>query len=154
LKRFKFRLERLLQIFYKRRDQQKIQLSKVQRELNKKELEIEEFRVFINGKEQRYSTLMKSGGILPMDCVAWENYIDFQYISLKKHVQERKKIQVRLENAKRQYIAIDKEVKTLEKLKDKKQFRFNTEMSREEQKEMDEIAIQRIVKAEKTNEGV
>ena len=153
MKRFKFRLNRVLDIFLKRLDQQKMNVHRAQMKRDDKEVEIVEFKHHISQQENRFSYLMNSGGISPRDCVSWENYIDYEYIILEKHQSELTMLERRLEEEKRKYIAIDKECKTLERLKDKKKTEFYMEQELTERKEMDEIAIQRTLKKVKTEGG-
>jgi flagellar export protein FliJ len=72
---------------------------------------------------------------------------------LEQHKSELKQLEKDLEEEKRKYIAIDKECKTLGKLKEKKKTVFNIEQELTERKEMDEIAIQRILKRENIEGG-
>jgi len=153
LKRFKFRLDRVLSIFLKRLDQQKMNVHRAQLKRDDKEVEIIEFQHHIVQQENRFSFLMQSGQISPRDCVSWENYIDYEYVLLEQHKSELKQLEKRLEEEKRKYIAIDKECKTLDKLKEKKKTEFNIEQELIERKEMDEIAIQRILKRENIEGG-
>jgi len=118
-----------------------------------KEVEIVEFKHHIVEQESRFSFLMHAGSISPRDCVSWENYIDYEYIRLEQYKSELNLLEKRLEEEKRKYIAIDKECKTLDKLKDKKKNEFNIEQGLIERKEMDEIAIQRILKKEEIGGG-
>ena len=112
-----------------------------------------EFQHHIVQQESRFSFLMQGGQISPRDCVSWENYIDYEYVVLEQHKSELKQLEKRLEEEKRKYIAIDKECKTLDKLKEKKKTEFNVEQELIERKEMDEIAIQRILKRENIEGG-
>jgi len=153
LKRFKFRLDRVLDIFLKRLDQQKMNVHRAQIKRDDKAVEIVQFKHHISQQETRFSFLMNAGTISPRDCVSWENYIDYEYIILEKHKSELTILERKLEEEKRKYIAIDKECKTLEKLKDKKKTEFYTEQELTERKEMDEIAIQRTLKSVKTEGG-
>lgn len=153
MKRFKFRLDRVLSIFLKRLDQQKMNVHKAQINRDNKETEIVEFQHHIVQQENRFSFLMQGGQISPRDCVSWENYIDYEYVLLEQHKSELKQLEKDLEEEKRKYIAIDKECKTLDKLKEKKKTVFNIEQELTERKEMDEIAIQRILKRENIEGG-
>jgi len=153
VKRFKFRLDRVLSIFLKRLDQQKMNVHRAQMKRDVKEVEIVEFQHHIVQQENRFSFLMQGGQISPRDCVSWENYIDYEYIRLEQHKSELKQLEKRLEEEKRKYIAIDKECKTLDKLKEKKKTEFNIGQELIERKEMDEIAIQRILKKENIEGG-
>ncbi|MEA1883259.1 MAG: flagellar export protein FliJ [Thermotogota bacterium] len=153
MKRFKFRLDRVLSIFLKRLNQQKMTVHKAQINRDNKETEIVDFQQHIVQQENRFSFLMQGGQISARDCVSWENYIDYEYIVLEQHKSKLKQLEKRLEEEKRKYIAIDKECKTLDKLKEKKKTEFNIEQELIERKEMDEIAIQRILKRENIEGG-
>jgi len=137
----------------KRLDQQKMNVHRAQVNRDNKETEILNFQQHIIQQENRFSFLMQEGHISPRDCVSWENYIDYEYILLEQHKIELKKLEKRLEEEKRKYIAINKECKTLDKLKEKKKTEFHVEQDLIERKEMDEIAIQRILKRENIEGG-
>ncbi|HPF17230.1 MAG TPA: flagellar export protein FliJ [Thermotogota bacterium] len=153
MKRFKFRLDRVLDIFIKRLDQQRMNVHRAQMKRDTKEVEIIEFKHHIVEQENRFSYLMQSMKISPRECVSWENYIDYEYIHLEQYKSELKQLEKQLEEEKRKYIAIDKECKTLNKLKEKKKTAFYLEQDLTERKEMDEIAIQRIFKKANTEGG-
>ncbi len=122
---------------------------RAQMKRDEKEVEIVEFKHHLVQQENRFSFLMQTGKIFPRECVSWENYIDFEYIRLEQHRNQLRLLEKQLEEEKKKYIAIDKECKTLDKLKEKKKTAFNIEQDLVERKEMDEIAIQRILKKEK-----
>jgi len=153
LKRFKFRLDRVLDIFIKRLDQQRMNVHRAQMKRDGKEVEIIEFKHHIVEQENRFSYLMQSMKISPRECVSWENYIDYEYVHLEQYKSQLKQLEKQLEEEKRKYIAIDKECKTLNKLKEKKKTEFYLEQDLTERKEMDEIAIQRIFKKANTEGG-
>ncbi|HOO32604.1 MAG TPA: flagellar export protein FliJ [Thermotogota bacterium] len=153
MKRFKFRLERVLQIFNKRRDQQKMAVHQAQKNHDMKQEFITDFKYHIVEQENRFYNLMRSGQATAVDCVSWENYIDSEYGMLERYKKELMELQRILDEEKRKYLAIDKECKTLEKLKDKKKGEFYFEQNLTVQKEMDEIATQRTIKKLKTEGG-
>jgi len=153
VKRFKFRLERVLQIFHKRRDQQKIAVHRAQKNYDMKQQLIRDFKYHIVEQEGRFYELMKSGQLVAIDCVSWENYIDAEYGMLEQYKKELFQLQQILDEEKRKYLAIDRECKTFEKLKDKKKGEFYFEQKLTDQKEMDEIATQRTIKKLKTEGG-
>ncbi len=153
MKKFRFRLDRVLDIFTKRLEQQKVMVHQAQVKRDDKQTQINSFKTHINNQEGRFSYLMQTARISPRECVSWENYIDFEYVTLEKHKGELVKLEKILDLEKKKYIAIDKECKTLEKLKEGKKTEYYSEQNLIERKEMDEIAIQRTIKNAKTERG-
>jgi flagellar export protein FliJ len=124
-----------------------------QRNYDMKQQMIDDFKYHIVEQETRFYTLMNSGQVSAVDCVSWENYIDAEYGMLDRYKKDLIELQRILDTEKRKYLAIDKECKTLEKLKDKKKGEFYFEQNLTVQKEMDEIATQRTIKKLKTEGG-
>jgi flagellar export protein FliJ len=118
-----------------------------------KEKTINDFKYHIVEQETRFYNLMKAKQVSAVDCVAWENYIDSEYGMLERYKKELVALQRKLDEEKRKYLAIDRECKTLEKLKEKKKGVFYIEQNLTMQKEMDEIATQRTIKKIKTEGG-
>lgn len=153
MKRFFFRLQRILDILLKRLEQKKIELLNITQELRRKEEEISSQKKSIVETQQSFHNQMIRQELRPGDFICYENYIEVQYIKLKELFQQRMEIQKRLDRCKEEYIEINKSVKTFEKLKEKQFTKYMFEYDLAERKDMDEIAIRRVSFAKIHQEG-
>jgi len=146
LKKFTFRLQRFLEILCKRLEQKKIELSFIQNQLHLKEDEIETHRKYISDCESDFQKKMLEKKINSSDMLFWNNYIDFQYHKEGKLLNEKKTIEITVEKIKNEYLEIDKNIKMLEKLKEKQKYQFDSEVMKIENGYMDEVAVRRFFK--------
>lgn len=146
MKKFIFRLQRFLEILQKRLEQKKIELTFVQTQLNKKENEIDNHRHYIHGCESDFQKSMMSGIIKGEEMLIWRNFIDFQYHKDEILVQEKFNIENTLERVKTEYLEIDRNIKMLEKLKEKQKNEYDDATAKIENGYMDEVAARRFFK--------
>lgn len=139
MKKFSFRLQKFLEIIEKRLEQKKIELLNLKRELVRKELEIFDKNNHIKKFEGDFLINMKKSNLKPNDIKVWCNCIDFETFKLKTLETEKFGIEKKLEVIKKEYMEIDRSLKTVTKLKDRKLFNYNLENLKFEQYEMDEI---------------
>lgn len=138
MKKFKFNLQKLLEIRQKKEDQEKLELAKAsmayQNVLNKKE------KLLSNVKNIRKDL---SSDRSKMSLARLQNYdkltkdTDLAVKALEPVIEEKKKI---MQEHIRLYASLQRDRKAVEILKDKAYQRYLEEQNRAEQKELDEIA--------------
>lgn len=138
MKKFKFNLQKLLEIRQKKEDQEKIELAKAsmayQNLLNKKE------KLISNVKNIRKELSKDRSGISLARLQTYDKLTkdtDLAVKALEPVIEEKKKI---MQEHIRLYANLQKDRKAVEILRDKAFKRFQEEQDRAEQKELDEIA--------------
>lgn len=138
MKKFKFRLEKVLQFRRIVQDEKKRELNIAMRLLREKEQDVE------NLEKAFLANRIQEGKV-----------ISIEELSLKGAYAERLKneiaqgrldimsLQDRVEEARKEYIEATKEVEVLEKLKEKKHEQYQEMIAHHEQKVLDELVTQR-----------
>lgn len=138
MKKFKFRLEKVLQFRRIVKDEKKRLFTEALASLESAEarlafLEAERLRPYVTeGTIISSNDLLLSGlyGAKLVEAIAW------QRVAVKE-------CEEKAEEARAEFIEASKEVEVLEKLKEKRQNEYNEHVSKEEGKFLDELAVQR-----------
>lgn len=138
MKRFRFRLQRILDIREQIRDE-------ARQELGRRNTELAHEQGVLRGLEQELAELQQgSDGIVTAGelvlkgayAVRVQKLIEQQYV----RIEEARKLVLL---AQERYIQANKDAKALEKLKEKKRETYDQEMLKEETDRLDEVATQR-----------
>ncbi len=137
MKKFEFKLQKLLEIRQKKEDQEKIELSKAsgayQFVLNKKE------KILSNVQKMLDELKKNKNNLLLKDLQEYDRLVKNSEASvamLEDEIEEKRKI---MQEHIDKYSALKRERKVVETLKEKALIRYELEAGREEQKETDEI---------------
>lgn len=134
-----FRLQRVLEVKQKIRDLSKIELGKKSSEYN---LEVAKIKKLQEEKKKAIDSNRTTSSIF--DRVLLDNYIQSNEKMQKYQLMDVKKKEIPFQEALKDYLKKDREVKVLEKLKDKVLKDINLENQREEEKGIDEIVSYRL----------
>lgn len=135
----RFRLQRVLEVKQKIRDLSKIELGKKASEYN---LEVAKIKKLQEEKKKAIDSNKTTSSIF--DRVLLDNYIQSNEKMQKYQLMDVKKKEIPFQEALKDYLKKDREVKVLEKLKDKVLKDINLENQREEEKGIDEIVSYRL----------
>jgi flagellar FliJ protein len=136
MKRFKFRHEKILQFLKFREEECKQALAQAVNILNKIENEIKETAVKRhNAALRRFADIGETG--------AWENYIIRLDQEAQKLTEKAAQAEIVVEEKRVLYIEAQKELKVIEKLKEKKQKEYRKEMLDYEMVEIDDLTAAR-----------
>ena len=137
IKKFKFRLEKVLQFRVGVRDEKKAVLVKKNQQLQEEQAELE--RLFVLMRENSPGA---NGQITVDELIIRDRYAE----RLKKMITEQKERIVRTEievaTAKDEYLLANQEVRALEVLKEKRQKEHETHIEHETAKFLDELTTQ------------
>lgn len=139
--KFRFRLESLLQVRQTERDQRRAELAQayqaeeILREQRKKlQTEIDLLR------QQRNI----SAGTIDVDALIEGSRYEFVLSSQRKTLEEQSsEVSQEIERRRQILVAVDQQVRMLEKLEEKQRQQFQAEQQRKETKELDEIVLMR-----------
>jgi len=136
MKRFTFKLQKILKLREFREEECKIELGLAISNLNMIENEIKETAVKrYNAASRRFADLNEIG--------VWENYI-LRLDQEKEHLMERAaKAEIIVEEKRAQYLEASKDLKALEKLKEKREKEYRKEAADYQMKEIDDLTAAR-----------
>ena len=138
MKRFRFRLQRILDIREQIRDE-------ARQELGRRNAELSHEESILRGLEQELAQLQTQGGgivtagefqLMGAYAVRVQKLMEQQYV----RIEEARK---RVIEAQEKYIQANKDARALELLKERKREEYNHEIQREEINQLDEVATQR-----------
>jgi len=136
MKRFKFNLEKILQLRKFREDECKIALGQAISVLNKIENDIKETAVkHHNAALQRFND--------SADIASWDMYILRLEMEAEKLTEKAAQAEIVVEEKRALYIEAQRDMKAIEKLKDKQQKEYRKEMLNHEMNAVDELTSSR-----------
>ncbi|HPE69583.1 MAG TPA: flagellar export protein FliJ [Thermotogota bacterium] len=140
MKRFQFRLQRILDVFIKRVEQARLEISRLLGVRAGVEFRIQNQQLSIRQQQSTFAEQLGKGKLLPNDVMVWMHFLDAEFEELAQLYKELEKVNRELDRAREEYRQLDRNKKSLEKLKEKQFDQFSVEFQRVEQYEMDEIA--------------
>jgi len=147
VKKFKFRLQSILETREKALEDRQIEFSLVQRNLQKQLLQLTNLQNTLKHNCENLENLISQGQSIDFSLINnYKNYID----KLKKDIEEQneiiKTVKIQLEAKKQEVIEALQAKTMLDKLKEKDLEEFKKEIDRLETQEMDDISIARYKK--------
>jgi len=136
MRRFKFNLEKILQLRKFKEEECKLALGQAISALNKIESDIKETAIKRhNAAGQRFSN--------PLEMVTWDNYI-FRLDKEGELLAERAaQAEIVVEEKRELYLEAQKELKAIEKLKEKQHKEYRKDMMNKEMHQVDELTASR-----------
>lgn len=140
MKKFKFKLERILKYRESIKDEKKRVLTlKNQKLFNAEErLKNLQYEAENNG--------IKEGVVNINYLILTGQYGEYLYLEIEKQKEEIEKIKLEVEEARKEYLEASKEAKSLEILKEKQETEYKKNLLKEEEKENDNTMVQRFKK--------
>ncbi len=146
--RFKFRLQPLLMVRESTRDRMRVELAQAHealRTVEQKQAELQQEQTEMRNALQN----ALRPGALPVDRIlSLQRYQASLQIQQHGLEHQRKQVEQEMELRRQRLTEADREVRVLEKLREKQQLRHAEEESRQEAQEMNEVALQRHHRAE------
>ena len=136
MKKFKFNLEKILQIRKFKEEECKLALGQAISVLNKIENEIKQTALKRhNAASQRFTN--------PGEIVYWQNYILRLDVETQKLTEKAAQAQMVVEEKRSLYLEASKDLKAMEKLKEKQQKEYRKEMLNYQMNEVDDMTAAR-----------
>ena len=136
MRRFKFNLEKILQLRKFREEECKLALGQAVAALNRIENEIMETAV------KRHSAASNRFADV-REMLSWENYILRLDMQAQKLTEQAAQAELVVEEKRALYLEASKDLKAIEKLKEKQQKEYRKEMFNSEMAEVDDITAAR-----------
>lgn len=148
MNKFKFRLEKVLDMKLRKEEESKVEHAKAL----KAKVDVQNELDYLNSKYKQYSDMHDIEDVVKRKIIS--NYLNSLYSSIeetKKILDEKQKI---LDEKQKDLIQRQVERKSIEKLKEKELNAYKREMDLKEQTQNDEYALQSYVRWQKENEEV
>ena len=138
MKKFAFSLQSVLHVKNIQEKQIKAELAEIQNQLNKLFEKQTELKQQLDDSSGQYGDEMLKGMSVPR--MAWYiNFADYIQAQLKKLDSSIREVEQKLQNKKTELIAIVKEIKTIEKLREEQYRAYLEEVSKEEEKVLGDL---------------
>ena len=138
MKRFKFNMEKILQLRKSKEEECKLALGQAMSVLNKIENDI---KMTAHKKHDAASQRF----INPLDTSSWEIYILRLEQEAEKLSRQAAQAEIVVEEKRAIYLEAQKELKAMEKLKEKRQKEYRKEYFKNEMNQVDEITASRLI---------
>lgn len=138
MKKFHFSLEKILQFKNQTLDNLKFDLANLQHLLKIKNDEIENLRIKYMETDSLYNDKIKLA-IQPYEIEYYKNFLNKLINDIKKKIEEEKIVIKKIEHKKEEIINMNKEISTLDKLKEKKVDEYNKILLKSEEAFIDEF---------------
>lgn len=139
MKKFQFRLQRLLDIREARENEIKNELMKVLALQNKERVLQEELRTKINRYESNYGDMIKKGAFRADDALAILRFADISRRAIDEAEKRIEKLEPEAQAIRERLVIASRDKKIVEKLKERKFEEFNYELNKEIAKENDDM---------------
>ncbi len=139
MKKFQFRLQKLLDIREARENEIKNELMKVLALQNKERVYQEELRNKIRHYESGYREMQKKGGLIPEDALAVMRFADISRRAIDEAERRIEKLEPEAQKIRERLISASRDKKIVEKLKERKLEEYNYEFNKEIAKENDDM---------------
>lgn len=145
MKKFKFSLEKILQLKEQILKNLKNNLGTLQMQLREKEKDIESLKIKYRVSNEIYND-KSSKSIMPYEIKFYKDYMNSILNSIKKAEEEKELILKKIEAKKQEIIDLNIEISSIEKLKEKKLSKYNYQVQK-----VEEILIEEFVSSSSIN---
>jgi len=146
MKKFKFSLEKILQLKEQILKSLKNDLGILQMQLNEKEKNILALNIKYKQSDEIYK-VKSSNSIMPYEIKHYKDFMNSIIKSIKKEEDEKQLILKKIEAKKQEIINLNIEISSIEKLKEKKLLKYNYDLQKTE-----EILIEEFVSSTTMNQ--
>jgi len=139
LRRFNFKLQKLLDLRESKEEKIKNELAKVLTIQNKERIKQDELRHNINEQRMIFSKKIRKGGYPVNNAIIFEKFVDTSYKAIDAAEIKIQVMEPEIQKIRDRLIEASKERKVVEKLKERKLEEYNYELNRELAKENDDV---------------
>jgi flagellar FliJ protein len=141
MKKFAFRMQRVLDVKIKKEDLLKQELGRL---LQRKQAYEEVKKYFIDQMQEEFSKIRENKTFCSEDQIMEENYILGLRNDIYKQELMIKDYENKIDKKRAEILENRREIKSLEKLKDKQKEQYMYDVMLDERKEMDEVASRKV----------
>ncbi len=139
MKRFQFRLQKLLDIRESREKEIKSELAKLLQVQNAERAKQEQLKQGIETQRRDFSEKFRRGAYSPHEAVLFERYVDVSYRAIASAEERIVAMEPGIEKVRQKLIEASRQKKVVEKLKERRLEEYEYETNREIAKENDDM---------------
>ena len=139
MKRFEFRLQRLLDIRAAKEREVQNELAGLVAIQNRERMKQEHYRSSIAEQHEKFSAKIKRGEYSYSEAASFERYIDFAHRVIAAQQQRIEAMEPEIQKVRERLVQASKERKVVERLKDRRKEEYLYEYNREMAKEIDDM---------------
>ncbi len=139
MKRFEFKLQRLLDIRAVREREVQNELAGLVAIQNRERMKQEYYRRSIAEQHGKFSAKLKRGGYSYSEALAFERYVDFSHKVVVAQQQRIEAMEPEIQKVRERLVQVSKERKVVERLKERRKQEYLYEYNREMAKEIDDM---------------
>ncbi len=139
MKKFNFRLQKLLDIRERKEREIQYELSKVMARQNQERQKQEELRSSIAEEQRRFSEKLRKGKFSSHEAIMFEKYVDISLRAIETAQKRIEAMEPEILEIRGRLVEASKQKKVVERLKERKFEEYTYEVNREIAKESDDI---------------
>lgn len=139
MKRFEFRLQKLLDLREAREKEIKSELAKLMQDQNAERARQEELRGGIERQRRDFGERFRRGAYTPHEAILFERYVDVSYRAIEAAEERIRAMEPAIEKVRQRLVEASRQKKVVEKLKERRRAEYEYETNRELMKENDDM---------------
>jgi flagellar FliJ protein len=139
VKKFRFSLQKLLELRQAREDEVKHELAKLVSLQNRERVKQEQLRAGIAGNQEKLALKMKEGRLLADEALVFEHFVHVSSRAIATAEEKIRSMEPEVNRIREKLAQASKERKTVEKLRERKLSEYEYNSGRETAKENDDI---------------
>ncbi|TAL35445.1 MAG: flagellar export protein FliJ [Spirochaetes bacterium] len=139
MKKFKFTLEKLLDLRGAREKEIQNELAGVLSVQNRERMKQEQYRRAIREQHEKFSGRLKQGRFSYGESVMFQRYMEFAHMVVKDQQVKIERLEPEIQKVRERLIEAQKQRKVVERLKERKWQEYQYEYNREMAKEIDDM---------------
>ena len=139
MKKFRFNLQKLLELRQAREDEVKNELAKLVSIQNRERVKQDTLRGRISENQQLFGEKLKSGKLMPQEALVFEKFFHVSSRAIEVAEEKIRSMEPEVNKVREKLVQASKERKIVEKLKERKLEDYNYRFARETAKENDDI---------------
>jgi flagellar protein FliJ len=139
MKKFQFKLERLLDLRHVKEREIQNELAQVLSVQNMERMKQEHYRRSITEQHEKFAGRMKQGRFSYGEAVMFERFIEFAHMVIRDQQDKIERMEPQIQKVRERLIEASKQRKVVERLKDRRWQEYQYEYNREIAKENDDM---------------
>ena len=139
MKKFKFKMQRLLDLREAREEEVKNELAKVLSVQNRERTKQYELRQKIEENKDRFHEMLQEGRLSSSELMMFEKYVDVSLRAIDSAEQRIQGMEPEVNRIREKLVEVSRERKVVEKLKEKQLNEYDIHINREIRKENDDL---------------
>lgn len=139
MKKFQFRLQKLMEIREAKKKEVQNELAQIMSIQNREKLKQEQYRRSIEEQHVKFNNMIRTGQYSYKDSLMFERYVEFALKVIKLQQEKIDGMEPEIQKVRDRLVEASRQLKVVEKLKERKLQEYQYELNRETFKENDDI---------------